>query len=61
MKARRRIRRFTPPPYVLFERAARIERRACELSRERQSRRILVLGREIARGIEEIADEGIAS
>lgn len=50
-----------PPRYVLYERAAWIEHRACELSRQRESRRILQLGREIAHGVEQIADEELAA
>lgn len=63
LMSRRRSRRLLPPPppHELYRRAAVLERRACELARERQSQRILMLGKEIARGVERIADEELAA
>ena len=53
---RRRLIRFAPPA-VLYARAAALERRSVELSLERHSRRIRNLGDQLARQVEEIADE----
>jgi hypothetical protein len=56
---RRRLARFTPPPAVLYARAAEIRRRADELGWERRSRRIRQIGVDIATALETIADDQV--
>lgn len=59
----RTIRRLMPPKpaYVLYARAAELERRGCELSEARQSRRLRRLAHEISTMVEKIADERSAA
>ena len=57
MNRNRCLRLLPLPPFAIYEPVAMLERRAVERGRERQSRRIHKLGRDIIQRVESIGDE----